>query len=298
MKNIFEVWNIGLNFKYVCIICVIHINKQNIIDYTTFYNGTTRNTIVMKKYSYMLFKYCLCKLISSWSFWVFVLFLVCSYLSAMFQTTIKPDESKHLYSCLTVFSNVSFGYIAGYIFYIVSDFVSNSKAQFNALQYIMLAEYEILTTIASFNKLDGEKCIDDFDFEYNMFKIIYCESNPYEKCGNEQIRLLANIKIHNSFAEQSKRILEQTISYFDCLLIAQNKFLSYEEFECLTKIKRFFSMDNKNIENGCIVVRQFEIDEAFQDYYDNKKIIAEQLIKKAVFCVDEDFKQEIKRFCK
>ena len=31
MKNIFEVWSIGLNFKYVYIICVIHVNKQNIL---------------------------------------------------------------------------------------------------------------------------------------------------------------------------------------------------------------------------------------------------------------------------
>ena len=28
MKNIFEVWSIGFNFKYVYIICVIQINKQ------------------------------------------------------------------------------------------------------------------------------------------------------------------------------------------------------------------------------------------------------------------------------
>ena len=212
----------------------------------------------------------------------------------MYQITLTPKESKYLYSYLTVFSNVSFGYIAGYIFYLVSDFLSNSKAQFNALQNIMLAEYDILTTLASFNGLCNEKCIDDFELEYNMFKLLYCESNPYEKCGNDRIRLMTKIKIHNSFAEQSKKVLEETISDFDCLLIAQNKFLSYDEFECLTRIKRFFCMDNKNIENGCIVVHQFEIDKAFQDYYDNRRIIAEQLKEKATFCIDEDFKQEIK----
>ena len=248
----------------------------------------------MRKYLFLLFQYCICRIIKSCSFWVFVLFLICSFLTAMYQITLTPKESKYLYSYLTVFSNVSFGYIAGYIFYIVSDFLSNSKAQFNALQNIMLAEYDILTTLASFNGLCNEKCIDDFELEYNMFKLLYCESNPYEKCGNDRIRLMTKIKIHNSFAEQSKKVLEETMSDFDCLLIAQNKFLSYDEFECLTRIKRFFCMDNKNIENGCIVVHQFEIDKAFQDYYDNRRIIAEQLKEKATFCIDEDFKQEIK----
>ena len=182
----------------------------------------------MRKYSSLLFQYCIRKLIKSWSFWLFVLFIICSYLSAMYQTTISPKESRHLYSCLTVLSNVSFGYIAGYIFYMVSDFFPSSKAQFIALQYIMLAEYEILTTIASFSKMDGEYSVADFESEYSMFKLLYCESNTYEKCGNDMIRLMASIKINDLFVEQSKRMLEQTSSNFDCLLVAQNKLLSYE----------------------------------------------------------------------
>lgn len=250
----------------------------------------------MRKYSSLLFQYCIRKLIKSWSFWLFVLFIICSYLSAMYQTTISPKESRHLYSCLTVSSNVSFGYIAGYIFYMVSDFFPSSKAQFIALQYIMLAEYEILTTIASFSKMDGKYSVADFESEYNMFKLLYCESNTYEKCGNDMIRLMASIKINDLFVEQSKRMLEQTNSNFDCLLVAQNKFLSYEEFECLTKIKRFFSMDNKNFENGGITVRQFEIDQSFQDYYDNQKYIIEKLKERATFCIDEEYKQAIETF--
>lgn len=247
----------------------------------------------MKKKSSLLFQYCISQLIKSWSFVFFVLLIICSYLSAMYQTIITPKESIHLYSGLTVLSNVSFGYIAGYIFYIVSAFFPNSKAQFNALQDIMLSEYKILTTIALFNKMDKQKCIEDFELEYNMFKLLYCERNPYEKCGNSQVRLLANIKINDFFVEQSRRTLKQTSSDFDCLLISQNKFLSYEEFECLTRIKRFFSMDNKNYENGGIVAQQFEIDEAFQDYYNNKRFIAKKLKEKVVFCIDEELKQEI-----
>ena len=250
----------------------------------------------MGKYSSLLFQYCILKLVKSWSFWLFVLFIICSYLSAMYQTTISPKESRHLYSCLTVLSNVSFGYIAGYIFYMVSDFFPNSKAQFIALQYIMLAEYEILTTIASFSKMDGEYSVADFESEYNMFKLLYFESNTYEKCGNDMVRQMASIKINDLFIEQSKRMLEQTNSYFDCLLIAQNKFLSYEEFECLAKIKSFFSLDNKNFENGSITVSQIEIDLSFQDYYDSQKTIIEKLKERAVFCIDEEYKQAIEDF--
>lgn len=172
----------------------------------------------MRKYSSLLFQYCIRKLIKSWSFWLFVLFIIYSYLSAMYQTTISPKESRHLYSCLTVLSNVSSGYIAGYIFYMVSDFLPSSKAQFIALQYIMLAEYEILTTIASFSKMEGKNSVADFESEYNMFKLLYCESNTYEKCGNDMMRLMANIKINDLFVEQSKRMLEQTSSNFDCLI--------------------------------------------------------------------------------
>lgn len=250
----------------------------------------------MREYSFLLVQYCISKLIKSWSLWLFVLVVICSYLSAMYQTTINPKESIHLYSCLTVLSNVSFGYIAGYIFYIVSVFCPSSKEQFIALQYIVLAEYEVLTTIAFLNKMDDDSCITDFESEYNMFKLLYCESNTYEKCGNDMLRLMANVKINDFFVEQSKRMLEETSSNFDCLLVAQNKFLSYDEFECLTKIKRFFSMDNKNFENGSITVRQFEIDQAFQDFYDNKKFIIEKLKERVVFCIDEEYKQEIESF--
>ena len=41
----------------------------------------------------------------------------------------------------------------------VSDFFPSSKAQFIALQYIMLAEYEILTTIGSFSNPFGENSV-------------------------------------------------------------------------------------------------------------------------------------------
>lgn len=55
-------------------------------------------------------------------------------------------------------------------------------------------------------------------------------------------------------------------------------------------------MDNKNIENGGITLRQFEIDQLFQEYYDSKKIIIEKLKYRAVFCIDEEHKQAIENF--
>lgn len=250
----------------------------------------------MREYLSLLVHFCISQLIKSWSFWLFVLVIVCSYLSAMYQATIIPKESIHLYSFLTVLSNVSFGYIAGYIFYIVSEFCPSTKAQFVAMQYIVLAEYDILITIASFCIIDGENVFANFETEYGMFKLLYCERNPYEKCGNDMLRLMASVKINDSFVEQSKRILEQTSSNFDCLLAAQNKYLSYEEFECLTKIKRFFSMVNKDFENGGITVRQFEIDRDFRDFYDNKKFIMEKLKERVAFCINEEYRREIESF--
>lgn len=55
-------------------------------------------------------------------------------------------------------------------------------------------------------------------------------------------------------------------------------------------------MDNKNLENGSIIVSQIEIDQSFQDYYDSQKIIIEKLKERVVFCIDEEFKQEIEDF--
>lgn len=217
-------------------------------------------------------------------------------MSALYQTTVNPKEAKYLYSCLTILANVSFSYIAGYIFYIVSEFYPSSKARFIALQHIVLAEYEFLTTIASFNNMDSENVLADFDTEYNMFKLLYCDSNTYEKCGNDMVRLMANIKINDFFVQQSKRMIEQTSLIFDCLLVAQNKFLSYEEFICLTKIKEFFSLDNKYIENGSIILRQYEIDQAFLDFYENKKFLIEKLRERVVYCIDEEYKQKIESF--
>lgn len=250
----------------------------------------------MRKKSSLFIQYCKRKLIKSWSFRLFVLVMIFSYLSALFQATIPPKESKYLYACLTIFANVSFSYIAGYIFYIVSEFYPSSKARFIALQRIVLAEYELLTTIASFSNMGDEKVVANFNTEYNMFKLLYCDSNTYEKCGNDMVRLMANIKIKDFFVEQSKRMLEQTSLIFDCLLVAQNKFLSYEEFICLTKIKRFFSMDNKNFENGSITLRQFEIDQAFLDFYENKKFLIKKLKERVVYCINEEYKQEIESF--
>lgn len=55
-------------------------------------------------------------------------------------------------------------------------------------------------------------------------------------------------------------------------------------------------MENKNFENGGITVSQFEIDQSFQDYYDSQKTIIEKLKERAVFCIDEEYKQAIEDF--
>ena len=75
----------------------------------------------------------------------------------------------------------------------------------------MLAEYEILTTIASFSKMDGEYSVADFESEYNMFKLLYCESNTYEKCGNDMIRLMASIKINDLFVKHSNSSYDKNL---------------------------------------------------------------------------------------
>ncbi|MDO4161137.1 MAG: hypothetical protein Q4D41_11825, partial [Prevotellaceae bacterium] len=140
----------------------------------------------MRKYSSLLFQYCTLKLIKSWSFWLFVIAIVCSYLSAMYHTTITSKESIHLYSFLTVLANVSFGYIAGYIFYIVSEFVPKNKSEFQALQKILYAEYEILTSsfVYELYKLGEPICNSEQDYETQKqnFTITLCETNPYEEC--------------------------------------------------------------------------------------------------------------------
>lgn len=266
------------------------------MDYTKFFNGA-RNTIVMKKYSYMLFKYCLCKLISSWSFWLFVLFIVCSYLSAMFQTTITPNESKHLYSCLTVFSNVSFGYIAGYIFYIVSDFIPQNKSEFQALQKILFAEYEILMSSIVFElyKLGEPVGEEEQDYETHnkKFVIMLCEKNPYEQCEDESIRIMSYWKISNAFVDITNTFKKSSSVYFDLLLGSQSKYLSYDELESITKMKRCLSLDFAVYKNGYFSAKLAQINDAFNDLYKSKESIVHQLKQKSNFCVDQELALKI-----
>ena len=246
----------------------------------------------MKKHSYMLLKYCLCKLISSWSSWLFVLFIVCSYLSAMFQTTITPNESKHLYSCLTVFSNVSFGYIAGYIFYIVSDFIPQNKSEFQALQKILFAEHEILMSSIVFElyKLGEPVGEDEQDYEMHnkKFVIMLCEKNPYEQCKDECIRIMSYWKISNAFVDITNTFKKSSSVYFDLLLGSQSKYLSYDELESITKMKRCLSLDFAVYKNGYFSASLTQINNAFSDLYKSKESIVHQLKQKSNFCVDQE----------
>lgn len=245
----------------------------------------------------MLFKFCLCKLISSCSFWLFVLFIVCSYLSAMFQTNITPDESKYLYSCLTVFSNVSFGYIAGYIFYIVADFIPQNKSEFQALQKILFAEYEILTSSLVFELYKLGEPVGEEEQDYEMrnkkFVIMLCEKNPYEQCENECIRIMSYWQIRNDFVYITNKFKRSSSVYFDLLLGSQSKYLSYDELESITKIKRCLYFDFAEYKNGYFSAKLIEINNAFNDLYKSKEWIVHQLKQKSNFCVDQELALKI-----
>lgn len=251
----------------------------------------------MRKYSSLLFQYCMCLLVSSWSFWLFVLFIISSYLSAMYQTTMCPKESIHLYSCLTVLANVSFGYIAGYIFYIVSEFVPKSSSEFQALQKVLYAEYEILTSSLVFElyKL-GESIYEseqDYETQKQKFVISLCEKNPYEQCKDEGIRIMSYWKISNAFVHLTNVFRKSSSIYFDLLLGSQSKHLSYDELESITKLKRCLYLEYAEYKDGCFTAKLPQINEAFEDFYNSKRLIVHQLKKQSCYCVDNQLAQKI-----
>lgn len=253
----------------------------------------------MRKYSSLLFQYYTRKLIKSWSFWLFVLFVVCSYLSAMYQTTITPKESRHLYSCLTVLSNVSFGYIAGYIFYIVSEFVPKINSEFQASQKIIYAEYEILTSslVYELYKLGEPICNSEQDYEMQKqkFTISLCEKNPYKQCKDESIRIMSYWKISNAFVHLTNVFRKSSSVYFDLLLGSQSKYLSYDELESITRLKRCLCLEYAEYKDGCFSAKLSQINEAFEDFYNSKRLILYELKKRASYCVDRQLAKKVQK---
>lgn len=251
----------------------------------------------MREYSSLLVQYSISKLIKSWTFWLFVLVIICSYLSAMYQTTITPKESIHLYSCLTVLANVSFGYIAGYIFYIVSDFVPKSKSEFQALQKVLYAEYEILTSSFVFElyKIGEPICenAQEYETQKHKFVISLCEKNPYEQCKDEGIRIMSYWKISNAFVHLTNIFRKSSSIYFDLLLGSQSKHLSYDELESITKLKRCLCLEYAEYKDGCFTAKLAQIYEAFEDFYNSKKLIVHQLKIQSRYCVDKLLAQKI-----
>lgn len=252
----------------------------------------------MNNYSLLFFRYIIQKLIKSWSFWFLLLFFLCSFISAIYQITTKPEDSQYLYAWVTLLANVSFGYIAGYIFYIVSDFLPNRKNEFKALNTVLYAEYEIMsaTSCIDFHKLgniNDEKIIIDYKSEYELFKLIFCEKNIYEKVNDETVRQMTKLKIYDSFVSSSRNHLRHMNSYFDLLLGELSNFLPNDEVVSLIKLKSFYSLDFAHYEDGKLYVHQYEIESVYQEYYYNKKNITDHLKERTTLCVDQELRQEI-----
>lgn len=249
-------------------------------------------------YYLLLFRYTTNKLIKSWSFWLLLLFLLCSFMSAIYQTKVQTEDYLYLYASLNLLANVSFGYIAGYIFYLVSDFSPNIKAEFCALHMISYAEYEIMSSsfVLDFHRLckkEGEEIEIDYKSEYELFKFLFCEKPPYEKVNNDTLRLMAELKIHDSFVSDSKNHLRHINSYFDMLLGKLSQFLPYDEIVSLTKLKSFYSLDFAHYDSGKLCIRQFQLDSIFQEYYYNRKNIAAHLKERTIYCIDSELRKEI-----
>lgn len=252
----------------------------------------------MRRKSSLLFLYYIYSLLSSWSFWLLVLFLICSYLSAQYQTAIFPKESIKWHSCLSVLSKVSIGYIAGYTFYLVFAFIPNKKLKFNALQIVSRAEYRVL--VASFvlelYRL-GEPIVSsqlDYETQKRWFIIQLCEKSPYEQCENEEdIDLMSYWKIHNRLVDLANDFIKHDSIYFDLLLGSHSKYLSYEELESIIKLKQCLSFNFADHKDGNFTAKFYKICQAFDDVYNSKKLIAHQLQKHSFFCVDKDLAHKI-----
>lgn len=260
----------------------------------------------MVSYILLFLRYIIQRLIKSWSFGLFVAFSICSFVSVVYQTKYNSEDTINKYVLFTLLANISFSYIAGYIFYVVSDFARNIKAEFDALVAIAYAECEILSKkpyvdLNIFGKVNidsneitcnSEPPEVDYETEYKIFRFSFCERNPYEKLNHEKLKLLANLKINDSYVSYSKDTLRNCISYFDLLTGPLSRFLSYEEILSIAKLKSFYNLDFAKFEEGKLCARQFEIDSAFEEYFDSRRTITRCLRDRATFCVLE-LKQSI-----
>lgn len=248
-------------------------------------------------YYTLIFQYTTDKLIKSWSFWLLLLFLLCSFMSAIYQTKVQPEDYLYLYASLNLLANVSFGYIAGYIFYLVSDFFPSSRAEFDAMQKTMYAEYEILSTISVLGlyklTLSDTESEQGYEAENQLFVEMICEKNPYEQCKDEGIRVMSYWQIRNCYVSLTRTFIKNGTTYFDILMNSQSKYLSYEEIESITKLKHCICLDYVDQKDGIFYARLFDINKAFDDYYFNYRFIKNQLKKKAKFCIDKKLKNYI-----
>lgn len=254
----------------------------------------------------LFFRYATQKLLHSWSFWIFLFSVVCSFVSVFYLLNNSPEGSSYTYLLMTILSNISYSYVAGYIFYIVSDFLHNTKDECEALNTIAYAEIEILSKkpyldlnlLSKANIELNEITCDyiprevNFESEYEIFKFTFCEKNPYEKFDDIRFKLLTKQTINESYVSHSKNIFRNCISNFDLLTGSLSRFLSYEEILSLAKLKRFYNLDFAMYEEGKLCVHQYEIDVAFAEYFDSLRIITNSLKERASFCVPE-LKQRI-----
>lgn len=95
-------------------------------------------------------------------------------------------------------------------------------------------------------------------------------------------------KISNAFVDITNTFKKSSSVYFDLLLGSQSKYLSYDELESITKMKRCLSLDFAVYKNGYFSASLTQINNAFSDLYKSKESIVHQLKQKSNFCVDQE----------
>lgn len=187
------------------------------------------------------------------NFLAFVSLGICFYLN------IYPFDGC-LRGLSDIIKNVCYSYIAGYIFYLVSDIFPKANKTLNEINYIIENEICILKSAKSMLDISIQySCIPNEETDTKRRFIINCtDGNPYKDVNRQ-------IKFNDSFLNSIRFAQNECRYSFNLLLLHKADLLSDKDKSLLYHIRDFIFLSLfHNLAPGCsIYLSEFEFEYDF-----------------------------------
>lgn len=155
--------------------------------------------------------------------------------------------------------NICYGYIGGFIFYFVSDFLPSSKSQLDSLQRIIYNLYEVERLFSIIDEFYEISTFTKFELVINKIAKEDILSLEPEK------RILGKVTINKSFFYSCNNIYGSLKIAIDNLLTYDVKYLSPDIYEHLNSIVNFLDLTGKVYEGEDIRIDYSRLTELLND---------------------------------